>query len=271
MVSIIIVNHNQKNLLKQCLRNIIEAKIDLSVEIIVIDNNSTDGSPEFLAEFKTQVLPVQVVLNKQNSGFAKGNNQGIKLAQGEYILILNPDVIVLPKAITKLAKFLQTHSDAAMVGPQLLNPNQSIQNSCYRFPRVYTPVLRRTFLGKLPGFKKELTRYLMLDWDHQETREVDWLIGACLMIKKEVLNKIGLLDERFFLYFEDVDLARRIWQAGFKVYYYPDAKMFHFHQRLSAIHSTFPSLFSQITWIHITSALKYFLKWGFKKNKKGQE
>lgn len=260
-LSIIILNYNQKNLLKNCLKNLFESKVKLKYEIIVIDNNSTDGSKKFLSEFKIKELEFKIILNNRNNGYAKANNQGIKLAQGKYILILNPDVIVLPDSIEKLVKFLDQNPKAALVGPQLLNPDKTIQHSCYSFPRLYTPAVRRTFLGKLPGLKKELKRYLMLDFDHQKTKEVDWLLGAALMIRKEILDKIGFFDERYFLYFEDVDLARRIKQAGFKVYYFSESQMIHFHQRLSAAQASFPSLFSKITWIHIASALKYFRKW----------
>lgn len=255
MVSIIIVNYNQKNLLKQCLRNIDEAHIGVDYEIIIVDNNSTDSSKEFLSHSK-----FKVILNNENLGFHSANNQGIKLSNSKYVLILNPDVIILPGAIEKLYKFLENNPEVAMAGPQLLNPDKSIQYSCCRFPKLYTPAVRRTFIGKLPWFKKELTRYLMLDADHTKIQEVDWLIGACLMLKKEILNKIGLFDERPFLYFGDIDLARRIQKAGYKVYYVPHAQMIHFHQRLSDVQFG-ASLFSKITWIHILDAIKYFIKW----------
>lgn len=261
MVSIIIVNYNQKNLLKQCLKNILEANLRLNYEIIVIDNASVDGSKDFLSQFKIRDLDFKVILNNQNNGFHAANNQGIKLSKGEYVLILNPDVIVLPGSIEKLYKFLKDHLEAGMVGPQLLNPNKKIQYSCCRFPKLYTPIVRRTFIGRLPWIKKELARYLMLDFKHEKTKEVDWLIGACLMIRKEVLDEIGLFDEQPFLYFGDVDLARRIWQAGKQVYYYPQSQMIHFHQRLSTSQPGFPCLFSKVTWIHILDAIKYFIKW----------
>lgn len=261
MLSIIILNYNQKNLLKNCLKSLKEANLRLAYEIIITDNNSNDGSKEFLSQFRTQGLKFKVVFNDKNLGYARANNQAIKLSQGEYVLILNPDVIVLPGSVEKLVEFLERDRQAGAVGPQLLNPDKSIQYSCYRFPRLITPAVRRTFLGKLLVFKKELSRYLMLDFDHQQIREVNWLIGACLMVRKEVLEKVGFFDERYFLYFEDVDLAKKIWQAGFKVIYNPRVKMIHFHRRLSADSSAFVSLFSKVTWIHIISALKYFWKW----------
>ncbi|MBU4369953.1 glycosyltransferase family 2 protein [Patescibacteria group bacterium] len=279
MLSIIILNYNHKNLLKNCLKSLKEAGLKLDYEIIITDNNSNDGSQEFLSKFKVypvksckagspmakfnrvKSLKFKVILNSQNNGYAQANNQAIKLAKGKYVLILNPDVIVLPNSIEQLIKYLQKNKKAGMVGPQLLNPDKTVQNSCYNFPKLITPAVRRTFLGKLPGFKKELARYLMLDFDHQQIKEVDWLIGACLMIKKEVLEKVGYFDERYFLYFEDVDLAKKVWQAGYKVVYFPKVQMIHFHRRLSADRSALVSLFSKITWVHISSALKFFIKW----------
>lgn len=264
MVSIIIVNYNQKNLLKNCLNNILKAGISIDYEIIIIDNNSNDNSKEFLSKLNIGNININIVLNNHNKGYASANNQGIKLSERDYILCLNPDVIVLPNSIEILYKFLKKHDNAGIVGPQLLNPDKTIQHSCCRFPRLYTPVIRRTFLQKLPLFKKEIQRYLMHDFDHKSTRQVDWLIGACIMIKKKVLNDIGIFDNRFFLYFEDVDLARRVWKAGYKVYYHPKAVMIHFHQRLSASKHVFSSLLTKVTWIHISSALKYFSKWKWK-------
>jgi len=260
-LSIIILNYNHKNLLKNCLKSLKEADIKLDYEIIITDNNSNDGSQEFLPQLKIENPSIKIILNKKNIGYAQANNQAIKLAKGKYVLILNPDVVVLPNAIEQLVEYLEKNEKVGIVGPQLLNPDKTVQNSCYHFPKLITPAVRRTFLGKLPGFKKELARYLMLDFDHQQIREVDWLIGACLMIRKDVLKEVGYFDERYFLYFEDVDFAKKVWQAGYKVVYFPKAQMIHLHRRLSADKSALIALFSKITWVHINSALKFFIKW----------
>lgn len=200
-------------------------------------------------------------MNKKNLGFAKAVNQGLKSFQGKYALILNPDIIVLPGSIEKLYQFMEERPNCAVAGPQLLNPNKTIQYSCCRFPKWYTPILRRTFLGKLPWGKKHLQSYLMTDWDHRTIREVDWLLGAALMVSKEAINKVGLMDDRYFLYFEDIDWCRRFHRAGSKVFYVPQSQMYHFHQRLSAERVGFPALFKKITWVHLVSAIKYFWKW----------
>jgi len=260
-LSIIILKYKQQKAFQLCLENLIKAKINLDYEIIIIDNNSQDGSLEYLKEIKRDHSKIEIILNDKNSGYAKANNQAVKQAKGDYILILNPDVIVSPGAIEEMLAFLKKNYDIGLIGPQLLNQDKTIQFSCYRFPKLITPAIRRTFLYRLPWFKNELKRYLMQDFDHQEIRGVGWLIGACLMIKKDFLKQIGYFDERYFLYFEDVDLARKVWQAGKKVVYFPKAKMIHFHRRLSADFSFFPSLSQRVTWIHIFSALKYFWKW----------
>jgi hypothetical protein len=177
------------------------------------------------------------------------------------MLILNPDIIVLPNAIEEMKKFLETHPKVGIVGPQLINPNKTIQASCARYPTLLTPMYRRTPLGRLPSAQKAIAHYLMMDFDHQSERSVDWLLGACLMAPREAIEKVGVLDERFFLYFEDVDWCRRFWKAGYEVRYLPSAKMIHYHQRLSAEDSGLASLFSFPTRVHIASGIKYFLKY----------
>ncbi len=282
-LSIIIVNYNQKNLLKQCGQNILDIKPNLDYEIIVIDNSSSDSSQEMLqnmislggppssadrqtsadARFCSFAHPptggLRFIQNRRNLGFAKAVNQGIKLAQGKYVLILNPDIIVLPGSIETIYQFMENNPRCAVAGPQLLNPNKTVQYSACRFPKWYTPILRRTFLGRFGWGKKHLRYYLMMDWNHQNNQEVDWLLGAALMVRREAIKQVGPMDEKFFLYFEDVDWCRRFYQSHWQVWYVAKAKMYHFHQRLSAEQGGPLALFKKITWIHIMSALKYFL------------
>jgi GT2 family glycosyltransferase len=262
-VSIVIVNYNQKNLLNVCLKGIIRIAPKLNYEIIVVDNASKDKSQEMIKNWQLKISNFKYILNEKNKGFGAGCNQGIRISDGKYILILNPDIIVLENSIEKLYEFMEKNKDVGIVGPKLLNPDKTIQSSCYRFPVWYIPILRRTFLGNLSWAKKKIDYYSMSDFDHLKEKDVDWLLGAALMIRKEMLNQIGLFDERFFLYFEDVDLCKRAKIAGFRVVYYPFSEMFHYYQRTSA-RGIF-SLFSKITWIHILSGIKYFLKWSKEK------
>ena len=260
-LSLIIVNYNQKELLKECLKNIEEIKLKLDNEIIVIDNASTDKSQNFLSKLKIQNQRIKIILNQKNVGFAKAVNLGIKNSVGEYILILNPDVVVLPGSIERMVDFMKQNPKCGLCGPKLINPDGSVQDSCRRFPKWYTPLIRRTFLKRLPFGKRHNDWYLMKDFDHQKDLEVDWLMGAVLLVRRKALEKTGLMDERYFLYFEDTDWCRIFWQNGYKVYYLAEVKMYHYHQRLSASSGFFKNLFSKYSWIHLMSAIKYFWKW----------
>ncbi len=256
-LSIIIVNYNQKDLLKLCWQNIIGARIKLFYEVIFVDNNSSDQSQKTIEEILNQApsVSVKMILNNRNLGFARAVNQGITASQGQYVLILNPDVIVLPDSVEKLYQFMEERPRCAVAGPQLLNPDKSIQDSAFRLPKWYTPLLRRTFLGRLG--KKYLASYLMKDWDHQSAREVDWLLGAALMARGSAIKQVGPMDERFFLYFEDVEWCRRFHRANWQVYYVAEVQMYHFYQRSSADNG-WQALVKKITWIHFISAIKYF-------------
>lgn len=263
-LSVIVLNYKAKNLVKNCLKNILALNLNLEYEIIVVDNASDDGCPEMVKkEFSAEVSinKIKIIESKINKGYASGNNLGIKESKGKYILILNPDITVLDGSIEKMLEFMEKNSDCAICGPKLLNPDKSIQISSFRFPRWYTPIFRRTFLKNFSFTKEELKKYQMLDVKENEIHEAEWLMGACVMIKKSAIEKVGLMDENYRLYFEDTDWCKRFFKAGYKVYYFPQAEMIHFHQRLSAQELGFKSLFNPSTRIHIMSAIKYFWKW----------
>lgn len=260
MLSIIIVNYNEKEMLKVCLKGIVEARLQIDHEIIIVDNGSKDGSHQTLSELEKKIKNLKIIFNKKNVGFGAGCNNGIEIAQGEYILILNPDIAILPDSIEAMLEYMERNKKIGVLGPQLLDPDKTIQKSSHRYPAWYIPILRRTFFGKFKWARKKLDYYTMTDFNHQETKEVDWLLGAALMIRKEIFKKSVFFDERFFLYFEDIDLCRRAKVNGWQVCYFPQAKMFHYYQRSSAGHGLL-ALFSKITWIHIVSAIKYFWKW----------
>jgi len=273
-ISIIILNYKQKDLVEQCIKKILVLDLRLNYEIIVVDNASGDGCIEMVKEkFLTTPLnnrfanltgQIKTIETKNNKGYAAGNNLGIKAASGKYILILNPDIIVLDKAIEKMYQFMKSHRECGLCGPKLINPDGSVQLSCRKFPNWKIPIYRRTILGRFNFAKKSLKKFLMEDWDHKEIRTVDWILGAAIMTRKSAIDKIGLLDERFFLYFEDVDWCRRFWKAGYKVFYIANAEMVHRHQRISAKESGLKSLLSRATRIHLVSGIKYFLKYKFK-------
>jgi hypothetical protein len=262
-LSIIILNYKSKGHVRQCLKSFKLVNPQIDYEIIVVDNDSGDGVIEMVKE---QFSDVRTIQSGENLGFAGGNNVGIRQAKGRYIVIMNPDIIVLEESLEAMVKYMDEHQDVGFLAPQLLNPDKTIQHSCYRFPTLGVPIYRRTPLGKTKHGKKVLNQYMMNDWDHLETREVDWCLGACVMVRRSAMEQVGMLDERYFMYFEDADWCRRFWQAGFKVVYYPKARMVHYHIRQSADVPWFMGLFQRISRIHIASAIKYFLKFRGKPN-----
>ena len=220
-LSIIIVNWNTRELLKNCLESIYETTPDFPVKVIVVDNASSDGSPEMIGS----VFPlVQLVENRENAGFARATNQGIKLAETKYILLLNPDTVVLPGALNSLVDFMDTHHQAGAAGSRVLNPDGSLQTSCYVYPTLKSEFFRLFHLDSI--FLK--TTYRMDRWDKEFPRAVDIIQGDCLLLRKTALDQVGLLDESFFIYSEDVDLCRRLQQASWEIYWVPQAQLIHY-------------------------------------------
>lgn len=256
-LSIIIVNYKSLGLTRQCLRGIKSAQINLDHEIIVVDNCSNDNSEENL---KREFPDIKIIALPKNRGYAAGNNAGIKQSRGRYMLILNADVAVFPGVLEKLVQFMDQNPKVGIGGPKLINPDGTIQNSCYRFPTWYTPILRRTPLGKLNWAKRHLNQYLMKDFNHESTRPVDWLLGACLIIRRQALDVVGLLDEDYFLYIEDTDWCRRFWENNWLVYYLANIKLVHYYRRESASMPGIGGIFSYPTRLHIKSFIHYLKK-----------
>ena len=257
-LSIIILNYKMRGLVKNCLKAILESEINTEYEIIVVDNNSDDNIEELIKERFPQVKFIQT---GSNFGMGGGNNAGIRAAQGKYVLILNPDIFVFPGSLQKMLDYAKTYEELGVLAPRLLNPDRSVQETCYRWHKTCTPIFRRTFLGRTSFGKRELKRFLMSDWDHASTREVDWIQGSCLLISKKVLGEVGLFDERYFMYFEDTDLCRRIQNAGYKNIYLAEAEVIHLHRRQSADGGLLKVVFNKLTRTHLKSWVKYVLKW----------
>jgi len=259
-LSLIILNYKSAGLVRQCLKGIMRARLRLDYEVIVVDNNSQDGCPAWVAAHYPQV---KIVVLPTNNGYSAGNNAGLRIASGRYVLILNPDVTVLPGRLEALVNFMDNHPAVGLAGPRLTNPDGSLQYSSYRFPNFWLPLLRRTSLRYLSFFQGPLRHYQMLDWDHSTNQPVDWLLGACLIARLQAVAQVGWLDERYFLYVEDTDWCRRFWNNGYQVYYVAEVELVHFHERLSA-QASIGAIFKRITWIHIASWFKYFFKWGWR-------
>lgn len=258
MLSIIILNYKTKHLLRLALKNLLRLGITVPYEIIVVDNASGDGSAEMVAALYPEVT---LIKNPENTGHAQGNNVGIAIAKGKYVVILNSDIIFRrSEDIAEIIAYLENNSDVAILGPKLLNADDSVQHSCFRPYSKFTPLYRRTPLGKLPQAQRDLDRHLMSDFDHSTIREVDWLLGAALFIRKSTLDQYGMLDPRFFLYFADYELCDRVKFYGYKVIYYPLVNIVHYHRRESADGSLWGglgSLLNYTTRVHLKDWFTY--------------
>lgn len=223
-LSITICSWNTKEDTRKCLQSIYDCYHEGKIETIVIENASEDSSAEMI---ENEFPWVKLIKLKQNVGFAKGHNIGFKESKGEILMALNSDTIVHGGALKKLISFFMQNKDVGIAGPKLLNPDGSLQYSCRKFPTPLAALFRNTPLGKMFPKNKFARDYLMQDWAHDESRDVDWLSGAALCIKRELYEKIGGFDEQFFMYLEDVDLCKRAHEAGYRVVYLPDAIITH--------------------------------------------
>ena len=257
-VSIIIVHTYEGDVLRQTLRGLRRAAPQIAYEVFVIDNNPSAGIGEIL---QTDFPWVHHIPQQFNRGFGGSMNRGIEASRGRYVLVFNPDIVVQPGALEELVKFMDAHPEVGVCGPKLLNPDGSLQYSCYRQPTLMLPAYRRTPFGQLPQGRRTVDHYLMRDADHSQTMHVDSLIGAALFARREALEQVGLFDEQFFMYYEDSDLCRRFWEHGFPVVYYPGACMVHYHGRASAQGGLLRQLTSRFAWIHIHSFIKYWRKY----------
>ena len=225
-LSIIIVNYNVKEFLKNLLHSIHKATQNLSIEIIVVDNASDDGSVEMIKEKFPDVI---LITNEKNLGFGKANNIGLKKARGKYILLINPDTLVAEDTFIKLIEFFEAHPEAGMAGCKILNPDGTLQLACRRsFPGPWTSFTKVTGLSNLFPKSKLFARYNLTYLDENQTYEVDAISGSFMMLRKEVYEKVGGFDEQFFMYGEDLDLCYRVQKAGYKIYYVHTTQIIHY-------------------------------------------
>ena len=228
-LSVIIVNYNVVHELAQCLESVRTALQNIDGEVFIIDNNSSDNSCEIIRDkFPWATL----IANNENVGFAKANNQAIRLASGEYILLLNPDTIVESDSFTKMLAFMDAHPDGGGLGVKMLDGNgKFLPESKRGIPTPFTAFCKLFGLWRLAPKSDKLNHYYLGALPNDQTAEIEILAGACMLIRKSVLDTIGLLDERYFLYGEDVDISYRILQAGYKNYYFPETHITHFKGR----------------------------------------
>lgn len=225
-LSVIIVNYNVKEFLSNLLVSIEKASQGITVEVIVVDNASDDGSIELLKEKHPGVI---LISSDKNLGFSKANNLGLKRAKGRYLLLLNPDTLVEEDTFRKMIHFLDNNTSVGMAGCKILNPDGTLQLACRRgFPGPWTSFCKVTGLSTLFPKSRLFARYNLTYLDENQTYEVDAISGSFMMIRRECYEKTGGLDEQFFMYGEDLDLCYRVQKAGYKVYYYHDTRIIHY-------------------------------------------
>lgn len=222
-LSILIVNWNTKDLVIRCVNSLLENAPKFDYEVVVVDNASFDGSLVALREEFGENPKVKIIDAKQNLGFARGSNLAYKHSIGEYVFLLNPDTEVKTGAIQGLVEYLEQNLRVGIVGPKLLSPDGSRQESVRRFPDLWSSILFFSGLHRLVRPKK----YLMTGFDYNSEAEVDQIMGAALMTRKSIIEKLGLFDEKFYLWYEEVDFCYRVKRDSLKVMYYPRAEVMH--------------------------------------------
>lgn len=224
-LSIIIVNYKAKKFLKECLDSIYSSKTNLRREIWLIDNSSKDDTVIWT---RKNFPEVKLVENEWNLGFSKATNQGIRKSQGRYLLLLNPDTKIVSGSLDEMLKFMDENPDAGVCGPKMVDEKGNRLYSCRSFPTYFTSISSsQSLLNRLFPQNPLSKRYLLKDLDRTKIREVDWVSGSCLFARKKMLDEIGLLDETFFVFCEDVDLCLRAKKGGWKVFYFPYLTIVH--------------------------------------------
>jgi len=264
-LSIIITSYKNPAVLQLFLESLKKNVLCENFEILVLDSATEENTEIMMRESFPEI---KFFPHSKNLGFAKLVNNGLKNTKGNYILILNADIVIEKKSADILLEYLKKNPDVGIAGPKLLNFDGKIQPSRFRF---YTPLIilyRRTTLGKLKFARKKIDEFLYKNRDPEKPQAVDWLMGSAMMTSRKNFEKIGLMEENFgFMYFEDVDWCRRFWEKGLKIVYYPYAKMYHYHGKGSASMGTFKAIFlNKLTREHIKSGFKYFWKYRGKRN-----
>lgn len=223
-LSIVIICWNDWKVIRNCLRSIFEGTHSISYEVIVSDNGSSDGSPGLIQD---EFPHVRIIENGANVGFARGNNSGIRASQGEFVLILNPDTIIHNGALDHWIAFANAHPNAGAFGCRVLNPDGSYQISARPFPTPLGDAIAALYLRSLGRLSNAFLSDTYVGWHGESERQIDWQSGCCVMFRGALLKELGGFDEQFFYHFEEVDLCRRVWNAGWPILYTPDASITH--------------------------------------------
>jgi GT2 family glycosyltransferase len=234
VISICIVNYNGRDFLPACIESVLASDFSGAVEIIVIDNGSTDGSIGLVRELFPDI---ELIESGRNEGFAAANNKAFGRSSGSFVLFLNPDTIVQEHSLGQMVSFLEAEEGAAACGCRLYHPESGLVESSARSDPDLLPLFwNLTYIDRLFPTSPFFSRYLMTHADDREARHTDWITGACMLVRSDVFEKVGGFDARFFMYCEDIDLCYRMRQAGWSVVYYPSAAIGHYRGMSSARH-----------------------------------
>ena len=252
-LSILIVSWKMKDMLHDLLHSIAKHTSDVSYEMIIVDNHSGDGTSEMVrSEFPKAVL----IQNPENRGVAPSRNQALRIAQGRYILILDADMLLVENAFKKMIDFMESRPDAGICGCKLTFADGKIQPNARRYPSLFAFLLRRLSFLSAARKSATLNRHEMAEWDRSDVRDVDYLIGACQMIRRKALEEVGLLDEKIFYGPEDIDFCMRMYRKNWKVYFYPYTRIIHYEQRI-----TKKKFISLLSFRHFKGVVHLFLKY----------
>lgn len=257
-LSIAVNSYRTPELLRLCLQSLRDHVSGIEYEVISVDSATEEVTEMMVRE---EFPEVRFFPYRENVGFKTLVNRSIKESRGEYIFLINSDIIVNGDTVRLLTQYFDTHPEVTLAGPRQINFNGEDQLSCFRFYRPFTILCRRTILGKLSWGKRHLDWFLMKDYDRKSPRTVDWVMGSAMFVRRSAALSVGLMDNRFFMYMEDVDWCRRFWENGYQVLYYPEASVFHYHAKGSARGGLLGLLGNRLTWWHIGSAIKYFWKY----------
>lgn len=258
-LSVAVCSYRNPDILRLCLNSIRKNLGNVVSEILVADSATQEDTEMMMRE---DFPDVRFFPSARNIGFVGLVNTCLRNARGEYILLLNHDIVLLEDTIDSLLSFYRANPKAGLIGPRLLNFDGTPQVSSFRFYRPQTILYRRTFLKRFAFAKKHLDWFLMKDVDLSKPTKVDWIMGSAHLVSRKALEKVGPMDSRFFMYMEDVDWCRRFWENKYEVIYCPEALAYHYHGKGSARGGMFYSIFfNRLAWVHIQSAIKYFWKY----------
>jgi N-acetylglucosaminyl-diphospho-decaprenol L-rhamnosyltransferase len=254
-ITIVFVSYNTAELTKKAIQTVLASNLTVSYEILVVDNASKDNSVQIL---KSCFPAIKLIENKKNVGFGRAHNQLLSLIKSKYVLLINTDAFVEPDTIQKTFEFMETNSNCGILGVKLIGRDGVLQPSCRYFPTIINLFLSR--IGLSNQFKKTVQNIDDMEWDHASVRSCDWVPGCYYLVRKELIDQVGLFDDRFFLYYEEVDHCLAAKNAGWDVLYYPFTEVVHIGGESAKSASKISSVSRQISVLQVESELVYFRK-----------